>query len=198
MSLTRERLAQEAARLLLEYGESNLNAALHKAAQRLDIKERRLWPNRSELETAIRRERSLFARPEQVVAVNRLRKAALGLMRLLANYQPHLSGALLQDYGGQNSPIELHLFCEGSEAILLHLLELGIPYTTRARNFRYPDGSSQEIPLFELRQDEMLAELLCFPLKERQGAAPLAPLSQTKVTRLSISGLEQLLAEEVD
>lgn len=196
MNHSRERLAQEAARLSLEYGESNLDAALHKAAQRLGIRQRHLWPKRADLEAALRQHHRLFADPAQANTIQTLRKETLALMLLLSEYHPRLSGALLQDHAGQNTPIQLHLFCQRSEDVLLRLMDLGIQFKTSARYFRYPDGNRREHPLIRLEEDGIQAELICFPLEKRHGASPLAPLDQRPMPRLSIKGLEQLLAKE--
>lgn len=196
MNHTRERLAQEAARILLEYGEVNPDLALRKAAKRLGVQERRLWPSRAELEAVIKSEHRLFAKPTQADTLQRMRREALGLMRLLADFRPKLSGVLLQDYAGPKAPIELHLFCERSEDVMFRLMELGIRYKTASRGFRYPDGTVREHPALLLEKDDLLAELLCFALAEERGAAPVSSLDQTPLQRLSISGLETLLSKD--
>lgn len=180
----------------MEYGETNPDMALRKAAKRLGIEQRRLWPSRVELEAAISEERRLFSKADQPDALQKLRTEALGLMRLLADFKPKLSGVLLQDYAGAKAPIELHLFCERSEDVMLRLMDLGIRYKTASRGFRYPDGAQREHPAFLLEKDGMLAELVCFPLAEERGAAPICGLDQKPLQRLSINGLENLLNKE--
>ncbi|MEO5342111.1 MAG: hypothetical protein H7842_02030 [Gammaproteobacteria bacterium SHHR-1] len=191
MNHTTRAIAVEAARLLTSQAEADLACACRKAAKRLKVSNRRLWPDHKQLEQALREQQALFAAPRQHDALWQLRQSALELMDLLEPFRPMLTGPVLSGLADRHSPIELHLFSDCCEDIALHLYDLGLRPQPAQRNFRYPDGSQQSRPQWQLETGQQRAELSCFPLSERQGRAPLEPLSREPMQRLNRAAAER-------
>lgn len=179
-------IAVEAARLMTSQAEADLASACRKAAKRLGIGNRRLWPDRALLEQVLREQQALFVGTRQHAALLQLRQAALELMGLLEPFQPALTGSLLSGLADAHSVIELHLFCERCEDLLLYLEDRGLRPRPDQRVFHYPDGRQQLRPQFLLDSGEYLAELSCFPLSERRSRPPRQPLSQEPMQRLGL------------
>ncbi len=192
MNAIRRGIAVEAARLMTSQAETDLARACRKAAKRLGVHNRRLWPDRSELEQALREQQELFVADRQGHALHALRESALELMTLLEPFHPRLTGSVLNGLADQHSPIELHLFSDRCEDILLHLHELGLHPQPGQHSFHYPDGRESLRPQYHLESAGNTALLSCFPLSERKGRAPVQPLSQTPMQRLSRASAERL------
>lgn len=186
-------IAAEAARLLAERGEADLPAARRKAAARLGAANRRSWPDDAQMEQALREYQALFLGHRQPDRLRYLRQQALELMGLLSAFRPRLTGAVLEGFADIHSPIELHLFSERAEDILLRLMDLQLYPERRDRNYRYPDGVEQRRPLLVLQRADLVAELSCFPLGELGGRGPLVPFGQASMRRASMRALEGLL-----
>jgi hypothetical protein len=195
MNQTTRAIAVEAARLLTSQAEADLASACRKAAKRLGIGNRRLWPDAAQLEQALREQQALFAAGRQSDALARLRLSALELMELLQPFSPLLTGSLLSGLADTYSPIELHLFSERCEDIALYLQDRGLHPRPGQQRFRYPDGSQQLRPQWRLQTPEELALLSCFPLAERHGRAPLDNLGSGQLRRINRDALARLVAE---
>lgn len=179
---------------MAEQGEVDLAVARRKAAKRLGIGNRRLWPDSEQMEMALREHQALFLGHRQPAELQRLRQLALELMDLLEPFHPRLTGMVLTGLADIHSPVELHLFSDRSEDILLHLLELGLRPVSGERIYRYPDGSEASRPLFRLEQQNPVAELSCFPSGELAGRSPLEPLGNGLQQRISRRAFEQLIS----
>jgi hypothetical protein len=186
-------IAAEAARILAERGEADLPAARRKAAARLGVANPREWPDDALMEEALREYQTLFLRHRQPDRLRYLREQAMELMGLLAAFRPRLTGAVLEGLADIHSPIELHLFSERAEDILLRLLDLRLQPQRSDRNYRYPDGLEQRRPLLVLQRDDLVADLSCFPLGELRNRRPLAPSGRGPLRRASRRELEGLL-----
>lgn len=124
----RAQIAEEAARLILENGESDYGVAKRKAAQRLGVFEERVLPNGSEIDEAILARQSLFGSDcseewrERVVAV------ALELMEQFSVYDARLAGGLAAGVLTSSTAVELHLFSDDAKSIAIDLLNRSVRY----------------------------------------------------------------------
>ncbi|MBL3619539.1 MAG: hypothetical protein JMN26_17715, partial [gamma proteobacterium endosymbiont of Lamellibrachia anaximandri] len=109
---SQRRIAYEAARILTELRSGDYNYACQKAADRLGLGNKRLMPNRDEIESALREQQRLFRGEDQATALQHLRSLAMGAMGALARFKPLLVGPVFDGTADQNSPIRLHLRCQ--------------------------------------------------------------------------------------
>jgi len=72
------RLAYEAARIMADQGIRGFDRARRKAAERVGIEDRWLWPGNREIQEALLQQQHLFQGAEQESALTSLRRQALG------------------------------------------------------------------------------------------------------------------------
>ncbi|MCF7694817.1 MULTISPECIES: UDP-N-acetylmuramate--alanine ligase [Mycetohabitans] len=134
----RDEIAMVAARLIAEDG-LDYASAKRKAARQI-IGETRVageWlPDNDRIEEEIREYLALFHGDTQPGILRRLRKTALDWMARLAQFNPYLTGAVLNGTAGVHSDIHLQVFCDNPKEVAIHLLNAGIQYdVSETRHF---------------------------------------------------------------
>ena len=190
----RRRIAFEAARLLMEGSAGSHDLALRKAASRLGVQNRRLWPNMAEVEEALNQELRLF-RNQHPANLHQLRKRALQAMRALARFKPRLVGPVLEGSADRDARISLHLFADTPEEVMLALLEQGIPWEERERTLRYARGERRPSPVFSFVAGDIPIELIVLR-KQEQISPPFNPITDRPERGAGIGRLQELLAGE--
>lgn len=191
----RQRLAQEAARLMAEEGVRDFYAAKRKAAERLGAPHTQNMPRNKEIEEALQDYQRLFLGAEGAEQLQRLREAASQAMRFFAPFEPRLTGSVLTGTAGAHSDVNLHLFADTLEEVTLFLLDAGIPFEPGQRRVRLNRETSDDIPTLRFLAGDQPIEVLVFPANGiRQ--APLSPVDGRPMERASLSRVEELLAQE--
>ncbi|WP_338860625.1 UDP-N-acetylmuramate--alanine ligase [Mycetohabitans rhizoxinica] len=134
----RDEIAMVAARLIAEDG-LDYASAKRKAARQI-IGETRVageWlPDNDRIEEEIREYLALFHGDTQPGILRRLRKTALDWMARLAQFNPYLTGAVLNGTAAVHSDIHLQVFCDNPKEVAIHLLNAGIQYdVSETRHF---------------------------------------------------------------
>jgi len=185
----RQRIAQEAARLVRESGIHDLDHARHKAALRLGIHDESRWPRQAQVEAALREQQRLFDSGSQPEALRLRRESALQAMRFLHAFKPRLTGAVLAGTADANSPVILHLHCDDTDAVQRFLHEQRIPAEACTRGVRIgAHASPQRVPAWEFTADGVAFELVVLP----EDALRNPPLSAEDGKALPRAGLAQV------
>ena len=124
----RERIAQVAARLILEHGITDWSHAKRKAARQLMLSERDGLPGDDEVEAALTEHQALFGGEEHEETLRSQREEALRWMRRLADFQPKLVGGVAAGWAGEHSDIRLELIADDQKAVELVLINGGVAY----------------------------------------------------------------------
>ena len=124
----RRALAQEAARIMAEHGIEDFLQAKRKAADRLGVHDVPVLPKNIEIESALREHQRLFGRDSHDHTLKEQRRIALDTMSMLDEFQPRLVGSVLNGTATNYSDINLHLFADRSESVVIKLLDIGIPH----------------------------------------------------------------------
>lgn len=124
----RRAIAGAAARLMAEEGITDYGTAKRKAARSLGAGEGEALPTNEEVETELRAWQSLYQEDEQRERLHDLRTTALEVMKLLAEFNPYLSGGALDGTAGRYSAVEIELFADSSKDVEIMLLSNGISY----------------------------------------------------------------------
>jgi predicted nucleotidyltransferase len=191
----RQRLAQEAARLMAEEGVQDFYTAKRKAAERLGAPNTQNMPRNTEIEEALQDYQRLFLGAEGAQQLQRLREAALQAMRFFANFEPRLAGSVLTGTAGEHSDVNLHLFADAPEEVNLFLLDAGIHFEVGLRRMRLNRETSADIPSVRFLAGGQSIEALIFPADGiRQ--APLSPVDGKPMARATLGRVEELLAQE--
>ena len=157
----RNRIAQIAARLMAVDGISDYALAKRKAARQAGAPETRNLPNNDEVEQALRAYQQLYQADEQPARLRYLRHRALEMMRLLAPFDPHLSGSVLSGSAGKYAAIEIHLFADSVKDVEMFLINRQIPYRSRERRV-YLGDEPRSAPLYLVSTDQADFEVTVF------------------------------------
>lgn len=135
----RELLTQECARIMAVEGVRDFSLAKRKAALRLGAPDTRNLPQNREIQDALMDYQRLFGGDGQRHTLRALREAALEAMTFFERFRPRLVGPVLDGTADGFSDVNLHLFADTPEEVVLFLLEHDIPFDTDERRFRYDD-----------------------------------------------------------
>jgi hypothetical protein len=124
----RVRIAQVAARLILEHGLADWTLAKRKAARQLLLPDTAPLPSNEEIEAALADHHALFGGEAHESALRRQRTEALGWMRRLAQWQPLLVGGVAAGWATEHSDVRLELVADDPKAVEIALAGGGIAY----------------------------------------------------------------------
>ena len=129
-TLTQE-IAAVAARLVVEDG-LDYGSAKRRAGRQLGVPPRTALPDNTLVEAAVREHLALFHADTQPGELVALRRLALQWMERLAEFRPHLSGAVWHGTATRLSDIYLQLFCDDPKSAEITLIDHGVDYQARA------------------------------------------------------------------
>jgi hypothetical protein len=125
----RRTIAAKAARLMAEDGIVDFGLAKRKAARQLGAGQSEALPTNEEIESELRAFLAIYQEEEQPERLRALRTVALEVMELFADFNPHLTGAVLEGTAGRYAQVEIELFADSSKDVEIFLLSRGIDYT---------------------------------------------------------------------
>jgi hypothetical protein len=146
-----------AARLVVEEG-LEYGSAKKRALRQLGLNSRTALPDNDALEDAVREYIEIFCADTQPTELAALRKLALTWMQRLAQYRPHLSGAVWHGTATRLSDIYIGLFCDDPKSAEITLLNHGVSYEVR-----------EVIGLHGEAVQALSIHSLCQPLQETVG-----------------------------
>jgi hypothetical protein len=124
----RREIAQAAARLIVDEG-LDYASARRKAVQAHGGRVREA-PDNELIEDEVRAHIALFHADTQPGELRVLREAALRWMLRLAEFRPHVGGAVWRGTATRLSPILIDLYCDDAKGPEIALLNLGVEYET--------------------------------------------------------------------
>ena len=124
--LTRE-IAAAAARLVVEEG-LEYGPAKHRAVKTLGLPKRTALPGNDEVEDEVRDYLALFCADTQPAELQALRELAAVWMERLAEFRPHLTGAVWRGTATRLNNIHLQLFCDDAKSAEIALINWNIDY----------------------------------------------------------------------
>jgi hypothetical protein len=189
----RERLAQEAARLMVESGIDSFGLAKRKAAERLGARGAGALPTNAQIEASVVERQRLFDPESHDQRLTELRRIAADVMLELESFGPRLVGAVLAGTATINSPIELHVFADAPELVAATLEDEGSGGLRDVqRRYRLDADTVVQMPGFSFSRDREQVEVIVFP---ERGAhhAPLSPVDQRPMRRAGRGAVLALL-----
>ena len=191
----RQRLAHEAARLMVEGGMRDYHQAKLKAARRLGIHDDASLPRNSEVEEALRQYQRLFAGDAHHAAVAVRRQAALHALEFFAAFHPRLVGPVLEGTADANSPVQLHLHSDDADAIARFLDEHRIPAELRDRRIRLDRERELQVCAWVFGADDLVIDATVLPY-DAVRQAPLSAVDERPMKRASITQVRELVAQD--
>ena len=150
-------VAQVAATLVVEEG-LEYGPAKRRAVKQLGLPARTALPDNDLVEAAVREHIALFCADTQPAELKALRELALVWMDRLAEFRPHLSGAVWHGTATRLSDIYLQLFCDDSKSAELALINQRVDYEVHS----LPGLQGRGVDVLSIRS-------LCKPLNESVG-----------------------------
>jgi len=186
--LMREQLAHQAARLIAEEGVTDFAFAKRKAAKQLGATETQHLPSNQEVEDALHSYRALYQHDSHPGILRQLRTEALDAMRLLAEFNPYLTGSVLSGTAGELSDINLMLFSDDAKAVLLFLLKHNLEFEDGEWRVRV-GGHEETVPSYTLTGESgTQMHIIVLPENARHSG------SRHPETHADIAAVEALLA----
>ena len=146
---TRELVAQLAAQLICEQGIRDFSQAKRKAARQLGIAESHHLPGTIEIEAALKNYQSLFQTDTHPAILHQLRVIAIDTMQMLTEFQPYLTGSVLNGTANRHSDIQIELFTDNEKDVELYLLNRNMQFRQAQRQMSQ-HGYHKQIPCFIL------------------------------------------------
>ena len=187
--LTQE-IAATAARLVVEEG-LEYGPAKHRALKTLGLPKRTALPGNDLLEDEVRDYLALFCADTQPGELRALREVAATWMARLAEFRPHLTGAVWRGTATRLSSIHLQLFCDDSKAAEIAMINWNIDYDVGSHQER--DVLSLAVPCRALNESVTL-HLSILDFDDLRGA--LKPDSRGRSERGDLAALQKLLESE--
>jgi len=130
MELDREQqeVAQTAARMIVEDGLDYASARRKAMQAHGDGRRLREAPSNEAIEDEVRAHIAIFHADTQPAELRALREAALRWMLRLAEFRPHLGGAVWRGTATRQSIVRIDLYCEDTKAPELAFLNRGVDY----------------------------------------------------------------------
>jgi len=191
----RNRLAQEAARLLAEGGIHDIRQAKLKAADRLGIHDEAALPRNGEIEDALREYQRLFSGTRQIDALRARREAAERAMAFLAAFSPRLVGPVLEGTADAHSAVTLHVHTDDPGALVRFIEEHGIPAEGRMRRVRLDRQRTVDVDVWLFAAEDLTFDLTVLPEASLR-QAPLMSGDDRPMRRMSHAQLRKLLTRE--
>jgi len=187
----RVRLAQEAARILVESGGQDYFVAKRKAAIHLGAEDTKNMPSNTEVEQALFEYQRLFRSNTQPQILHALREEAVRAMDFFDTFRPKLVGPVLQGTADENTPITLHLFAATVEDIGLFLMHHQIPYEIVDKRLRLSGDQQQVFACYCFLAGKFKIVALVFT--DKKSVIPMSPVDGKPMRRAGIAELQEML-----
>jgi hypothetical protein len=196
MSTATQEIAATAARMVVEEG-LEYGPAKRRAVKQLGLPQRTALPANDIIEAEVRDYLALFCADTQPQELLALRKLAAVWMARLAEFRPHLGGAVWRGTATRLSDVYLQLFCDDPKSAEIKLIDHNVRYdvgTVQGFHGEAVDALSMLCPCQELGET-VGVHLLIYDLDDLRGA--LKPDAQGLSYRGDLSALNRLLEEDV-
>lgn len=130
MESAKSEIAAAAARMVVEEG-LEYGPAKRRAVRQLGLNSRSALPDNDAIEEAVREYIEVFCADTQPAELAALRTLALTWMERLAQFRPHLGGAVWHGTATRLSDIYIQLFCDDPKSAEMALIENKVDYEAR-------------------------------------------------------------------
>lgn len=162
---TRAVIAEKAARIIHQLGMHDLDVAKKKACKLLGIEviAKNMMPSHQEVQKALSAYQQVCADPEREAQVRTLREKAYRAMLLLKHFRPKLTGMVLDGSATHNTPIQLHVFVDPPEEVMIHLINLNIPHDSGENKLQLMNRKTEYFPLYRFYLADTQIDITVFP-----------------------------------
>jgi hypothetical protein len=127
-SRERARIAQTAARLVVEHGITDWTLAKRKALRQLMLPADTALPSNDDLMQALSDHHAIFGGAAHAQSLRRQRQEGLAWMERLAEWEPLLVGGVAAGWATEHSDIRIELVADDPKAVEIALASSGVAY----------------------------------------------------------------------
>lgn len=196
-STATDELAAAAARMVIEEG-LEYAAAKRKALRALGlVRSRAPLPGNDAVEDQVREQLALFHADTQPGELRALRQVALRWLERLAEFRPHLAGAVWRGTATRRSAIQLDLYADDPKAPEIALLNLGRRFDSLDAGAGHPGQAQAVLALTERCEDWPQPVTVVLTVHDRDDLrGALLPDAAGRSWRGDAQGLRRLMAME--
>ena len=197
MDTLQSEIAATAARLVVEEG-LEYGPAKRRAVKQLGLGARTALPDNESLEDAVREYIDIFCADTQPAELAALRRLALTWMERMAEFRPHLAGAVWHGTATRLSDIYVQLFCDDPKSAEIKLIDHDVDYTPRTVN-GFQGEPVEALSISSLSPDlgeQVGVHLLVYDHDDLRGA--LKPDAKGRTPRGDLAAVRALLEEDGD
>jgi hypothetical protein len=194
MNTVQEEIAATAARMVVEEG-LEYGPAKRRAVKQLGLNTRVPLPSNDALEDAVREYLEIFCADTQPAELHALRELAMVWMMRLAEFRPHLGGAVWRGTATALSDIYVQLFCDDPKSAEIRLIDQQVRYeVSTVQGFHGETVEALSVlstcPGWTQR---VWVHLMIYDLDDLRGA--LKPDAQGRSQRGDLEALKRLIKE---
>ena len=195
MSDVQIEIAAAAARMVVEEG-LGFGPAKHRALKALGLPGRTALPTNEQVEAQVREYIEIFCADTQPQELRALRKHARVWMERLAEFRPHLGGAVWHGWATRLSDIDLALFCDDPKSAEIALINQNLRYEVQSQ----PGIHGKQVDVLSLHSfcrdlgEDIGVHLRIYDAQDLRGAR--LPDAQGRSPRGDMVALDDLLAQE--
>jgi len=191
----RAEIALVAARMIAQDG-ADYSTARRKAARQVlgvDGAKPNMMPDDLQLEDEVRKYQALFGGAAHSQRLAQLRTTALAVMEALSEFNPHLTGPVLNGTADQHDAIQLQLFADSAKEVQIYLLNRNVNIEiSETPHFKGARHAPVETATFSWMKETVHAEL--YEYQDLRGA--LKPRADGRPQRIDAAALRTLIANE--
>jgi hypothetical protein len=194
MDTLKSEIAAVAARMVVEEG-LEYGPAKRRAVKQMGLPGRTALPGNDDIEAAVVDYIALFCSETQPGELLALRQLALVWMERMAEFRPHLGGAVWHGTATRTSDIYLQLFCDDCKSAEIALIDHRVDYVPRTvTGFHGESVEALSVHAFcPGLGEEVGVHLLIYDRDDVRGA--LKPDTQGRVPRGDWQAVQRLLSE---
>jgi hypothetical protein len=195
MDTSKQEIAASAARLVVEEG-LEYGPAKRRALRDLGLPTRTSLPGNDEVEAEVRQYIQLFCADTQPAELAALRLLALEWMERMAQFRPHVGGAVWHGTATRLSDVYIQLFCDDSKSAEIALIDHHVDYEPRmVTGFHGEQVEALSVhAMSRALGEEIGVHLLVYDLDDLRGA--LKHDSQGRVPRGNMAALRRLMEQK--
>ena len=177
---------------MAQQGIGDFLQAKRKAAAKLGVHDAAVLPKNTEIEAALRDYQRLFGGSSHHHTLEEQRRTALQAMQMLREFQPRLVGPVLTGTATDHSEINLHLFADTSESVVLRLMDIGVPHELHEKRVRMDAERTLNYPALRFGAEDWTIDATVFPVDGiRQ--APYSPVDGRPMKRADAREVSDLI-----
>ncbi|CAN7641778.1 hypothetical protein LJR084_005109 [Variovorax sp. LjRoot84] len=195
MDTSKQEIAAAAARLVVEEG-LEYGPAKRRALRDLGLPVRTPLPNNDEIEAEVRDYIQLYCADTQPKELHALRQLALEWMERMAQFRPHIGGAVWHGTATRLSDIYIQLFCDDPKSAEIALIDHHVDYEPRmVTGFHGEQVEALSVHVASRALGEEIGvHLLVYDLDDLRGA--LKPDAQGRIPRGNLAALRRLIEKD--